>query len=140
MNDSNKFSDQFERSEGRRPRVLLVALGGIDAKINRHELASHFADAGFDVDLTATIQSTQQIHDQALENDVHLVVLVHFYSDLSFQIKTKLSSISQKLPEIEFLTLDRFLSKENELVLIFETNSDYKPDALVDWLLGDNEE
>ena len=71
------LTDDFARVEGRRPRVL-VALTKSELSSQFNEVSSSLADLGFDVDISPRFQSSESLAKQAVENDVHvLLVLVN---------------------------------------------------------------
>ena len=64
---------QFEREEGRRPRLLVAKLGQDGHDRGAKVIATAFADIGFDVDIGPLFQTPEEAARQAVENDVHLV-------------------------------------------------------------------
>jgi len=68
-----KRTDEFEKREGRRPRILLTKMGqdGHDRGIK--VIATAFADLGFDVDIGPLFQTPEEAAKMAVENDVHVV-------------------------------------------------------------------
>jgi methylmalonyl-CoA mutase len=63
----------FEKSEGRRPRILLVKLGQDGHDRGVKVVATGLADLGFDVDVGPLFQTPAEAAKQAVENDVHVV-------------------------------------------------------------------
>ena len=65
--------EQFVRTQGRRPRVLVSNMGkrGHDQDVNL--LASLLAETGFDVDISPLHQTPRGTARMAIENDVHLI-------------------------------------------------------------------
>src|SRR6185295_12838299 len=63
----------FERRTGRRPRLLVAKLGQDGHDRGARLIASAFADAGFDVDVGPLFQTPDEVAQQALDNDVHVV-------------------------------------------------------------------
>jgi methylmalonyl-CoA mutase len=68
-----KRTDEFEKTSGRRPRILLTKMGqdGHDRGIK--VIATAYADFGFDVDISPMFQTPEEAARMAVENDVHLV-------------------------------------------------------------------
>ncbi len=68
-----KRTDQFQKKEGRRPRILVTKMGqdGHDRGIK--VIATGFADLGFDVDISPMFQTPEEVARMAIENDVHVV-------------------------------------------------------------------
>jgi len=64
---------EFERLVGRRPRLLVAKLGQDGHDRGARLIASAFADAGFDVDVGPLFQTPDEVAQQAVENDVHVV-------------------------------------------------------------------
>jgi methylmalonyl-CoA mutase len=63
----------FERSQGRRPRILVAKMGQDGHDRGQKVIASAFADLGFDVDVGALFQTPGEVARQAVEADVHIV-------------------------------------------------------------------
>ena len=63
----------FEKSHGRRPRILIAKLGQDGHDRGARVIATGFADIGFDVDIGPLFQTPQEAAKQAAENDVHIV-------------------------------------------------------------------
>ena len=65
--------EQFERIEGRRPRILIAKMGQDGHDRGQKVIASAFADLGFDVDIGSLFRTPAETARQAVENDVHIV-------------------------------------------------------------------
>ncbi len=68
-----RLVEQFERAEGRRPRILLAKMGQDGHDRGQKVIATAFADLGFDVDVGPLFQTPAETARQAAENDVHVV-------------------------------------------------------------------
>jgi methylmalonyl-CoA mutase len=68
-----KLVEQFERAEGRRPRILVAKMGQDGHDRGQKVIATAFADLGFDVDIGPLFQTPAETARQAVENDVHVV-------------------------------------------------------------------
>ncbi|MFD2182046.1 methylmalonyl-CoA mutase [Rhodoplanes azumiensis] len=68
-----KMVAQFERDEGRRPRILVAKVGQDGHDRGQKVIASAFADLGFDVDIGPLFATPGEAARQAVENDVHIV-------------------------------------------------------------------
>lgn len=66
-------SAQFEKAEGRRPRILVAKMGQDGHDRGQKVIASAFADLGFDVDVGPLFQTPEEVARQAVEADVHVV-------------------------------------------------------------------
>ncbi|HEV3178811.1 MAG TPA: methylmalonyl-CoA mutase [Stellaceae bacterium] len=65
--------ESFARTEGRRPRMLVVKLGQDGHDRGAKVIATAFADIGFDVDVGPLFQTPEEAARQAIENDVHVI-------------------------------------------------------------------
>ena len=73
FNKAQELSDRFAEVEGRRPRILVAKMGQDGHDRGAKVIATGFADLGFDVDIGPLFQTPQEVADQAVENDVHIV-------------------------------------------------------------------
>ena len=64
---------QFAEDEGRRPRILVAKMGQDGHDRGAKVVASAFADIGFDVDISPLFQTPEEVAQQALDADVHVV-------------------------------------------------------------------
>jgi methylmalonyl-CoA mutase len=65
--------EEFERHDGRRPRILVAKMGQDGHDRGQKVIASAFADLGFDVDIGPLFATPAEAARQAIENDVHVV-------------------------------------------------------------------
>jgi methylmalonyl-CoA mutase len=63
----------FAKTEGRRPRMLVVKLGQDGHDRGARVIASAFSDLGFEVDLGPMFQTPDEAAREAIENDVHII-------------------------------------------------------------------
>jgi methylmalonyl-CoA mutase len=63
----------FERHDGRRPRILVAKVGQDGHDRGQKVIATAFADLGFDVDIGPLFSTPEEVARQAVENDVHIV-------------------------------------------------------------------
>jgi methylmalonyl-CoA mutase len=68
-----QLSDQFAKSDGRRPRILVAKMGQDGHDRGAKVIATSFADLGFDVDIGPLFQTPEEVAMQAAENDVHII-------------------------------------------------------------------
>jgi methylmalonyl-CoA mutase len=73
MEKVEKLIAEFEKREGRRPRILIAKMGQDGHDRGQKVIASAFADLGFDVDIGPLFQTPEESAVQAVENDVHVV-------------------------------------------------------------------
>jgi methylmalonyl-CoA mutase len=63
----------FAQREGRQPRIMVAKMGQDGHDRGAKVVATAFADLGFDVDVGPLFQTPQEVAQQAVENDVHVV-------------------------------------------------------------------
>jgi len=64
---------QFNALAGRQPRILIAKMGQDGHDRGAKVVASSFADMGFDVDLGPLFQTPDEVAQQAVDNDVHVI-------------------------------------------------------------------
>ncbi len=65
--------ESFQAKHGRRPRMLVCKMGQDGHDRGAKVIATAFADAGFDIDLSPMFSTPEEVARQAVENDVHVV-------------------------------------------------------------------
>ena len=65
--------DDFEKAEGRRPRILVAKMGQDGHDRGQKVISTAFADLGFTVDVGPLFQTPAETARQAVESDVHVV-------------------------------------------------------------------
>ena len=68
-----KEVEGFAREEGRRPRMLVVKMGQDGHDRGAKVIATAFADIGFDVDVGPLFQTPDEVAQDAVDSDVHIV-------------------------------------------------------------------
>lgn len=68
-----KMAEDFEKEEGRRPRILIAKMGQDGHDRGAKVIASAYSDLGFDVDLSPMFSTPAEIAKLAVEHDVHVV-------------------------------------------------------------------
>jgi len=63
----------FEEAEGRRPRILVAKMGQDGHDRGQKVVVSAFADMGFDVDVGPLFSTPEEVAQQAVDADVHIV-------------------------------------------------------------------
>ncbi len=66
-------TEQFEEDEGRRPRVLVAKMGQDGHDRGQKVIVTAFADMGFDVDVGPLFSTPEEVAQQAVDADVHIV-------------------------------------------------------------------
>ncbi len=88
-----RLAGEFEKLEGRRPRILVAKMGQDGHDRGAKVIATAFADLGFDVDIGPLFQTPGETARQAVENDVHVVGM----SSLAGGHKTLLPQLIEEL-------------------------------------------
>ena len=68
-----KATDEFEHAEGRRPRLLVAKMGQDGHDRGQKVIVTAFADMGFDVDVGPLFSTPEEVAQQAVDADVHMV-------------------------------------------------------------------
>jgi len=63
----------FEEAEGRRPRILIAKMGQDGHDRGQKVIVSAFADLGFDVDVGPLFSTPEEVAQQAVDADAHIV-------------------------------------------------------------------
>ncbi len=66
-------TDDFATAEGRRPRILVAKMGQDGHDRGQKVVVSAFADMGFDVDVGPLFSTPEEVAQQAVDADVHIV-------------------------------------------------------------------
>ncbi|MGZ4454245.1 MAG: methylmalonyl-CoA mutase family protein, partial [Nocardioides sp.] len=66
-------TEEFEEAEGRRPRILVAKMGQDGHDRGQKVVVSAFADLGFDVDVGPLFSTPEEVAQQAVDADVHIV-------------------------------------------------------------------
>ena len=64
---------EFEREQGRRPRILVAKMGQDGHDRGQKVIVTAFADLGFDVDVGPLFSTPEEVAQQAVDADVHIV-------------------------------------------------------------------
>jgi methylmalonyl-CoA mutase len=70
---ARETANEFEREEGRRPRILIAKMGQDGHDRGAKVIATALADIGFDVDIGPLFQTPREVAKFAVESDVHVV-------------------------------------------------------------------
>ncbi|CUR60267.1 Methylmalonyl-CoA mutase large subunit [metagenome] len=85
----------FEAAEGRRPRILVAKMGQDGHDRGQKVVVTAFADLGFDVDVGPLFSTPEEVAQQAVDADVHIVGV----SSLAAGHLTLLPALKQALAE-----------------------------------------
>ncbi|TLU82596.1 MAG: methylmalonyl-CoA mutase [Chlorobium sp.] len=91
--EAQQLANTFAELEGRRPRIMVSKVGQDGHDRGAKVIAAGFADIGFDVDISPLFQTPEEVVQQALDNDVHLVGI----SSLAAGHKTLIPKIIEEL-------------------------------------------
>lgn len=91
-----KRVDEFEKVDGRRPRILVAKLGQDGHDRGAKIIASAFSDLGFDVDIGPLFATPDEVANQAIDADCHVVGV----STLGAGHKTLVPQLIEKLKEL----------------------------------------
>jgi methylmalonyl-CoA mutase len=89
------LTKSFSERAGRQPRILVAKMGQDGHDRGAKVVASSFADMGFDVDLGPLFQTPDEVVQQAIDNDVHVVGI----STLAAGHKTLVPALIEGLKE-----------------------------------------
>lgn len=89
------MADEFERKEGRRPRIMIAKMGQDGHDRGAKVISTAFADMGFDVDIGPLFQTPAETAQDAVDNDVHVVG----FSSLAAGHKTLLPQLVEELKQ-----------------------------------------
>ncbi|MCY3833343.1 MAG: methylmalonyl-CoA mutase [Chloroflexi bacterium] len=73
LSSVRRATDEFDRREGRRPRLMVAKMGQDGHDRGAKVIAAAFADMGFDVDIAPLFQTPAEVAKAAIENDAHVV-------------------------------------------------------------------
>jgi len=96
MKNTIKMTEDFEKREGRRPRIMVAKMGQDGHDRGAKVISTAFADLGFDVDIGPLFQTPEETARQAVENDVHIVG----FSSLAAGHKTLLPELVSELNKL----------------------------------------
>ena len=66
-------TEKFAEDEGRRPRILVAKMGQDGHDRGQKVIVTAFADMGFDVDVGPLFSTPEEVAQQAVDADVHIV-------------------------------------------------------------------
>ncbi|WP_203336919.1 methylmalonyl-CoA mutase [Nocardioides limicola] len=89
-------TEAFAEAEGRRPRILVAKMGQDGHDRGQKVVVSAFADMGFDVDVGPLFSTPEEVAQQAVDADVHIVGV----SSLAAGHLTLLPALKQALADL----------------------------------------
>jgi methylmalonyl-CoA mutase len=103
LQDNDEFKEikkeieEFEKEEGRRPRILIAKMGQDGHDRGAKVVATAYADMGFDVDVGPLFQTPNEAAKMAVENDVHAIGA----SSLAAGHKTLVPQLIEELSKLD---------------------------------------
>ena len=91
------LADEFAKLEGRRPRILVALTKNTPGK-QFNEISSSLADLGFDVDIAPRFISFESLSRQAIENDVHVLLILVDKSEVNESCNAINKELNKYLP------------------------------------------
>ena len=88
-----QMTDDFEKREGRRPRIMVAKMGQDGHDRGAKVVATAYADMGFDVDVGPLFQTPEETAQDGVDNDVHIIGM----SSLAAGHKTLLPQLIEEL-------------------------------------------
>jgi methylmalonyl-CoA mutase len=96
INEVRALTDEFEKKEGRRPRLMVAKMGQDGHDRGAKVIATAFADMGYDVDMGPLFQTPEEAARDAVDNDVHVIGM----SSLAAGHKTLLPQLVEELKKL----------------------------------------
>ncbi len=90
---ARELANKFSELEGRRPRIIIAKMGQDGHDRGAKVIATGYADVGFDVDIGPLFQTPEEVTQQAVENDVHIIGV----SSLAASHKTLVPKVIEEL-------------------------------------------
>jgi methylmalonyl-CoA mutase len=121
---ARNLADDFAKTEGRRPRILVAKMGQDGHDRGAKIIATAFADLGFDVDVGPLFQTPAEVAKQAMENDVHILGV----SSLAAGHKTLMPEVVKELKKQEMgdvLVVAGGVIPEQDYQFLFDNGVDF---------------
>jgi methylmalonyl-CoA mutase len=96
ISEVRAMTDEFEKKEGRRPRIMVAKMGQDGHDRGAKVIATAFADMGYDVDMGPLFQTAGETARDAVDNDVHIIGM----SSLAAGHKTLLPQLVEELKRL----------------------------------------
>ena len=121
MHVTKKIQD-FEKSYGRRPRVLVVKMGQDGHDRGAKIVATSFADIGFDIDMGPLFQSPKDVAKDAVENDVHAIGVSTLAAGHKTLVPQLMNSLKELDPENKIIVFVGGIIPEQDYDFLYEKN------------------
>ena len=87
---------EFEIKDGRRPRILVAKLGQDGHDRGAKVIATSFSDLGFDVDIGPLFATPDEVANQAVDSDCHVVGISTLGSNYKMLIPQLIEKLKSK--------------------------------------------
>ena len=114
--------ENFEKSFGRRPRVLVVKMGQDGHDRGAKIVATSFADIGFDIDMGPLFQSPKDVAKDAVENDVHAIGVSTLAAGHKTLVPELMNSLKELDPENKIIVFVGGIIPEQDYDFLYEKN------------------
>ncbi|MDG2417102.1 MAG: methylmalonyl-CoA mutase [Pelagibacterales bacterium] len=121
MHVTKKIQD-FEKSYGRRPRVLVVKMGQDGHDRGAKIVATSFADIGFDIDMGPLFQSPKDVAKDAVENDVHAIGVSTLAAGHKTLVPELMNSLKELDPKNKIIVFVGGIIPEQDYDFLYEKN------------------
>jgi len=95
-------TDEFLKTHGRRPRVLVAKIGQDGHDRGSKVIATAFADLGFDIDLSPMFVTPEEAAKMAMENDAHAIGISSLAAGHKYIVPAVIAELKKRgCPEIK---------------------------------------
>jgi methylmalonyl-CoA mutase len=108
---------EFEREEGRRPRILVVKMGQDGNDRRAKVTATAFADIGFDVEIGPLFRTPGELARLAVDGDVHIVGVSSLAADHKMLVPQLIAELRTMGREDILVVVDGVISPRDQSYL-----------------------
>ena len=120
--DVSKKIEKFEKSFGRRPRVLVVKMGQDGHDRGAKIVATSFADIGFDIDMGPLFQTPRDVAKDAVENDVHAIGVSTLAAGHKTLVPELMDALKKVDPENKIIVFVGGVIPEQDYQFLYDKN------------------
>ena len=120
--DVSKKIEKFEKSFGRRPRVLIVKMGQDGHDRGAKIVATSFADIGFDIDMGPLFQTPRDVAKDAVENDVHAIGVSTLAAGHKTLVPELMDALKKVDPENKIIVFVGGVIPEQDYQFLYDKN------------------
>lgn len=118
------LSEEFEKKEGRRPRIMVVKMGQDGHDRGAKVVATAFADMGFDVDVAPLFQTPEEVAKQAVENDIHILGISSLAAGHKYLVPEVVSELKKLGAEDITIVVGGVIPKQ-DYEFLYENGADF---------------